>query len=72
MAAARGQAAGLAEDRAEVGGPGTLDGHRLARGAVARLDHHAEAALPEHLQLLVVVDAPERDPRPLALAADRQ
>nr|CAB3498813.1 unnamed protein product [Digitaria exilis] len=35
-------ACGLAEDGAEVGGvAGTLHGHRLARDAVPRLDHHA-------------------------------
>ena len=79
VAAARRHAAGLAEDAAEVVAvvaaaigrrrrlAGTLDGHRLARAAVPRLDHHAEAARPDRLLRLVVADAPQRDPSLLVL-----
>jgi hypothetical protein len=70
VAAAGRQAAGLADNRADVGlvsvdAAEPLDGDGVAGWEVARLGHDAVRALAEHLQLLVVADAPERVPRAL-------
>ncbi|TVU31296.1 hypothetical protein EJB05_22978 [Eragrostis curvula] len=77
VAAAGSEAAGLADDRAEVGRASVdaadpLDRDLFAGAAVARLDDDAVGALPELIQLLVVVDRAELvPPRPL-LAGHRE
>jgi hypothetical protein len=73
VAAAGREAAGLADHRAEEAGRAAepLYGDDVTGREVARLGHDAVRALLEHLQLLVVADAPELVPRDLVAGRRR-